>query len=135
MPTNSTTSWWLFPPKTREIQFDEKWSLIANKQDHCDPNDSNLGDYWDHLAYDPENRLVLCVESGARVGESVESVVQDAKRRTQGRPISLITSNEHRPYPTRRRSSGLTASRRPPRRAANERGRHKWSPRHVCATR
>lgn len=32
------------------------------------------------------------------MGESVEAVVADFKRRTQGRPMNLITSDEHRPY-------------------------------------
>jgi hypothetical protein len=40
----------------------------------------------------------VCVEPGARVGESVEAVVADFKRRTGGRPMRLITSDEHRPY-------------------------------------
>jgi hypothetical protein len=101
MPISSTTSWWLFPPKTREVQFDEKWSFVAKKPEHCDPSnpaDAQLGDWWDHIAYDPEHRLVVCVEPGARVGESVESVVADFQRRTEGRPMKLITSDEHRPY-------------------------------------
>jgi hypothetical protein len=74
---------------------------VGKKAENCDPEDpadSDLGDWWDHLAYDPEHRLVVCVEPGARVGESVEAVVEDFKRRTGGRPMSLITSDEHRPY-------------------------------------
>jgi hypothetical protein len=92
---------WLFPPATREAQFDEKWSFVGKKQENCDPldpNDADKGDAWDHIAYDPEHRLVVCVEPGARVGESVEAVVADFKRRTEGRPMNLITSDEHRPY-------------------------------------
>jgi hypothetical protein len=38
------------------------------------------------------------VVPGARVAESVEAVVEDFRRRTEGRPMALITSDEHRPY-------------------------------------
>ena len=51
------TSSWLFPPRTREVQFDEKWSFVAKKQKDCDPTDpadDHKGDWWDHVAYDPE---------------------------------------------------------------------------------
>jgi hypothetical protein len=40
----------------------------------------------------------VCVVPGARVAESVEAVVEDFRRRTEGRPMALITSDEHRPY-------------------------------------
>ena len=74
---------------------------MGKKQENCDPKnsaDDNKGDYWDHIALDPEHRLVVSVEPGARVGESVEAVVADFKRRTEDRPMRLITSDEHRPY-------------------------------------
>jgi hypothetical protein len=35
---------------------------------------------------------------GARVAENVEAVLEDVRRRTGGRPMALITSDEHRPY-------------------------------------
>jgi hypothetical protein len=100
-PAPPTTSSWLFPPRTREAQFDEKWSFVGKKQEHCDPAepaDDQKGEWWDHIAYDPEHRLVVSAEPGARVGESAEAVVADFKRRTGGRPMSLMTSDEHRPY-------------------------------------
>src|SRR5450755_191818 len=28
----STTSWWLFPPATREVQLDEKWAFVGKKE-------------------------------------------------------------------------------------------------------
>jgi hypothetical protein len=74
---------------------------VGKKPENCDPEDpadANRGDWWDHIAYDPEHRLVVSVEPGARVGESVEAVVADFQRRTEGRPMDLITSDEHRPY-------------------------------------
>jgi IS1 family transposase len=74
---------------------------VAKKQEHCnprDPADEQKGDWWDHKAYDPKNRLVVCVVPGARNSENTEEVVEDFKRRTEGRPMNLITSDEHRPY-------------------------------------
>ena len=33
-----TTSW-RFPPRTTEVQFDEKWAFVAKKEAHCDRSD------------------------------------------------------------------------------------------------
>jgi hypothetical protein len=74
---------------------------VGKKQEHCDPDDPSdvqKGDWWDHIAYDPEHRLVVGVVPGARCGENAEAVVEDFKERTGGRPMNLITSDEHRPY-------------------------------------
>jgi IS1 family transposase len=103
MPGPSTTSSWLFPPRTDEIQLDEKWSFVFQKQEHCDPNgpaDDHRGDWWDHVAYDPEHRLVLCVVPGARDAESVEEVVDETKQRTGGRVLRLMTSDAYSAYET-----------------------------------
>ena len=103
MPGNSTMSSWPFPPRTEEVQFDEKWSFVFKKQEHCDPEDpadANHGDWWDHVAYDPEHRLVLCVVPGARDAENVEEIVEDTKRRTGGRVLRLLTSDAYSAYET-----------------------------------
>jgi IS1 family transposase len=74
---------------------------VGKKQENCDPDnpaDAHRGDYWDHIAYDPEHRLIVSVVPGARVSENAEAVVADFKRRTGGQPMNLITSDEHRPY-------------------------------------
>ncbi len=94
-------SWWLFPPATREVQFDEKWSFVFEKQAHCDPADpadDQHGDWWDHVALDPESRLVLAVVPGARDVENVEAVVGAVKRRTGGRVMDLMTSDAYPAY-------------------------------------
>jgi IS1 family transposase len=52
------------------------------------------------VAYDPEHRSVLCVEPGARDAENVEAVVADVKRRTGGRMMGLMTSDEYPAYAT-----------------------------------
>ena len=103
MPTTLMTSSWLFPPRTREVQLDEKWSFVAKKEKNCDPTDpadDHKGDWWDHVAFDPEHKLVLAVVPGARVGENAEEVVREVEGRLGGRPPGLITSDEHAPYET-----------------------------------
>lgn len=94
-------SWQLFPPKTREVQFDEKWAFVGKKKKNCDdtdPADSQQGDNWDHVAYDPEHRLVVSVVPGKRTAKNVEKLVDDFKKRTDGRIMNLITSDEYKPY-------------------------------------
>ena len=57
------------PLLTTEPQFVEKWSFVANKEANCDlsdPADRHKGDYWDHVAYDPEHRLGVAVIPEAR---------------------------------------------------------------------
>jgi hypothetical protein len=100
-PATPTTSSWLFPPRTREVQFDEKWAFVAKKQRNCDPADpadDHKGDYWDHVAYDPEHRLVLAVIPGARPIENAEAIVAEVKDRLGPEPPRLITSDEHPAY-------------------------------------
>lgn len=95
------TSWWPFPPQTREVQLDEKWAFVGKKQKHGDPNDpgdARLGDCWDHVAFDPEHRLVLSVVPGPRTADRVQQGVQDTKRRMSGRRPTLITTDEYAPY-------------------------------------
>jgi IS1 family transposase len=97
------TSWWLFPPNTREVQWDEKWSFVNKKQEHCDPEnpaDANHGDYWDHAAIDAESKLVLAVVPGARDAENVEAIVGEVQQRTGGRVLDLMTSDDYPVYET-----------------------------------
>jgi hypothetical protein len=58
------------------------------------------GDWWDHVAFDPEHKLVLAVVPGARVTESVEEVIAEVKDRLGGQPPALATSDEYAPYET-----------------------------------
>jgi IS1 family transposase len=102
MPAKATTTSWLFPPQTREIQFDEKWAFVAKKEKHCDPDDPAdrlCGDCWDHVAFDAEHRLVVSVVPGERTAENVRKVVEDYQRRTRGTIPSLITTDEYAAYP------------------------------------
>jgi hypothetical protein len=48
--------------------MDEKWSFVAKKEKNCDeddPEDQFRGDCWDHVAFDPEHRLVVSVVPGS----------------------------------------------------------------------
>ena len=88
-------------PRTRKVQFDEKWSFVAKKEKNCDetdPADDRKGDPWDHVAIDAESRLVISVVPGERTAESVAAVVADFKRRTGGRLMDLITTDGYPAY-------------------------------------
>jgi IS1 family transposase len=94
---------WLFPPETREVQFDEKWSFVFKKEKNCDrtnPDDAHHGDYWDHVAYDPEHKLVLEVIPGGRTIENAEALVAAVKQRLDGDHPDLMTSDEYPAYAT-----------------------------------
>jgi IS1 family transposase/transposase-like protein len=88
-------------PETRELQMDEKWSFVAKKEKNCDeddPEDQFRGDCWDHVAFDPEHRLVVSVVPGERTAESVQELVSDVKERLGGRAPELITTDEYSAY-------------------------------------
>jgi IS1 family transposase/transposase-like protein len=88
-------------PETRELQLDEKWAFVAQKEKNCDaddPEDKFRGDCWDHVAFDPEHRLVVSVVPGERTAESVQELVTDTKERLDGRTPVLITTDEYAPY-------------------------------------
>src|SRR4051794_18097690 len=87
-------------PETREVQLDEAWSFVAKKEKNCDeddPEDQLRGDCWDHVAFDPEHRLVVAVVPGERTAESVRGLVTDVKGRLGGRTPGLITTDEYAP--------------------------------------
>jgi len=76
---------------------------VGKKEKHCDPDDpddARQGDHWDHVALDPEHRLVVSVVPGKRTAENVRRLVHDFKRRTQGRLMNLITTDEYAVYET-----------------------------------
>lgn len=94
-------SWSPFPPRTDEVQMDEKWAFVGKKQKRCDqddPADDRLGDCWDHVALDPVHRLVLSVVPGKRTAQNVQRLVEQVKHRTEGRMLNLITTDEYPPY-------------------------------------
>jgi IS1 family transposase len=60
--------------------------------------DERKGDCWDHVAFDPEHRLIVCVVPGERTAGNVTAVVADFKRRTGGRLMDLITTDGYPAY-------------------------------------
>jgi len=102
MPANSTTSWWAFPPSTTTVQLDEKWSFVGKKEKHCDPAGEGYlaqGDQWDHIALDPDSRLILSVVVGKRTLGTAVLLLEDVRERLGGRIPQLVTSDEHPAYP------------------------------------
>lgn len=101
MPKTFTRRTSLFPPQTTEVQFDEKWAFVGKKEQHCDPDepaDRHCGDNWDHVAYDPEHKLVVAVVPGKRTKANTRRLVKEFHRRTGGQPMRLMTSDEYKPY-------------------------------------
>ena len=84
------------------MQLDEKWSFVGKKEARCDrdnPADDTKGDCWDHVAFDPASRLVVSVILGRRTGEHSQLLLEDFHRRTGGRRMDLMTSDEYAGYP------------------------------------
>jgi IS1 family transposase len=103
IPKNSTTSSWLFPPNTEEIQFDEKWDFVYKKQKNCDennPDDARRGDNWDHVALDAPHKLVLEVQNGKRTVKNTNKLVHKTAKRLKNKAPRLITSDEYKTYKT-----------------------------------
>jgi IS1 family transposase len=76
---------------------------VGKKQKNCDPtnpDDDHCGDYWDHLALDPEHKLVLAVVPGARTEENARAIVTEVKQRVGCEPPPLMTSDEYPAYAT-----------------------------------
>jgi len=95
-------SWWAFPPSTTKVQLDEKWSFVQKKEKHCDPTAEGYlaqGDQWDHVAFDPDSRLVLSVVVGKRTAGSAVLLLEDVRERLGGRVPELVTSDEYAVYP------------------------------------
>jgi len=84
------------------VQLDEKWSFVGKKERHCDPRseaDGFRGDQWDHVALDPDSRLVLEVIVGPRTADCTRLLLEGVKRRLGGRTPELVTSDEYPAYP------------------------------------
>ncbi len=89
----------LFPPKTQEVQLDEKWAFVRKKERNCAPTElKNAGDNWDHVALDAEHKLVVSLIPGKRNKANVHRLIHDLKQRTGGRTMRLLTSDEYKPY-------------------------------------
>ena len=75
--------------------------MWGKKEKHCDRNDSaddDYGDCWDFILIDAESKLVVSLVLGPRCAELAQQVFADFYCRTDGRPPSLITSDEYAVY-------------------------------------
>jgi len=61
---------------------------------------NDCGDNWDHIAIDAESRLELSVVPGKRTAENCLQLVEDVRKRTDGRTDLLLTSNKYGSYQT-----------------------------------
>ncbi len=76
---------------------------MGKKEQPCDPEalaDAEQGDNWDHMALEPEHRLVVSVVPGQRTADNGEKRVHDCKTRSGSRPMNLMTSDEYPAYKT-----------------------------------
>jgi IS1 family transposase len=74
---------------------------VAKKEKHCrlgEEADDGCGDCWDHVALDPETRLVVSVVVGRRTTDHTRLLVEDFHTRTGGRVMNLMTSDEYPAY-------------------------------------
>jgi hypothetical protein len=80
---------------------DEKWAFVGQKEKTCGPEAkaAGLGDCWDHVALDPDTRLVLEVGVGPRTADLAVSVLEGVRDRLGGRVPTLITTDEWSAYP------------------------------------
>ncbi len=68
------------------------------RSDADEPDDDAKGDCWDDVALDSEHRLVVSAWVGKHSAEHVDLLVEDFHRRTQGRLMALMTSDENPAY-------------------------------------
>jgi len=76
---------------------------VGKKRENCDPtnpDDDHRGDYWDHVAYDPEHKLVLAVIPGARTEANARAIVAEVAGRVGCEPPPMMTSDEYPAYAT-----------------------------------
>lgn len=74
---------------------------MGKKEKHCDPDvpgDQQQGDCWDHVALDPEHRLIVSAVVGKRTDSHTQALVDDFRKRTEGRLMNLMTSDENPAY-------------------------------------
>jgi IS1 family transposase len=85
------------------VQLDEKWAFVYKKQDQCDledQQDHTSGDCWDHVAFDPEHRLVLGVVFGKRSATRIKHLLESVKEQLQDRTPALLSSDQLSAYQT-----------------------------------
>jgi IS1 family transposase len=83
------------------VQLDEKWAFVFKKRWRCSERElqeEKVGDCWDHIAFDPEHRLVLGVVFGRREQRNIQKLVLKVKEQLGGRVPRLICSDGYTAY-------------------------------------
>ena len=83
------------------MQLDEKWAFVGKKEKNCDPADAGdclRGDVWDHVALDPDSRLVLEAMVGPRTDDMAQLLLSGVRDRLGDRVPALVTSDEYPAY-------------------------------------
>lgn len=74
---------------------------MLKKRRHCSPEElqqERAGDCWDHVAFDPEHRLVLAVVFGRREQRNIQRLMQTVRMQLQGRLPRLICTDGYAAY-------------------------------------
>ena len=83
------------------MQLDEKWAFVFKKRWRCSAEEleqEKVGDCWDHVAFDPEHRLVLGVIFGRREQRNIQKLVLQVREQLAGRVPRLICADGYAAY-------------------------------------
>lgn len=72
------------------VQMDELWSFVGCKEKSLKRGKKGLGDTWTWVAFDPETKLVIHWETGARMYKQALDLMKGFKNRIKGR-VQLTT--------------------------------------------
>ena len=83
----------------RAIQFDEQWSFVKKKQKRCNAEEvRQAGDFWDHTAIAPDNKLIVSLVVGKRTQEQTQGRVSDTKSRLRKGHLPALFSDGYEGY-------------------------------------
>lgn len=72
---------------------------MGRKERDCDPDDPHRGDCGDPVALARRPGWGSAWGVGKRTAEATPALVKDSRRRTEGRVLRLMTSDEYPAYP------------------------------------
>ncbi len=53
--------------------------MWGKKEKHCQPEEEEYGDTWDHVSINPISKLLVSLEVGERTQEQTRDLVKDAQ--------------------------------------------------------
>jgi len=69
----------------KTVEMDEIWSFVGCKEKSLGRGKKGLGDVWTWIAFDPETKLVIHWETGARKYKQALDMMNGLKKRAKGR--------------------------------------------------